>query len=140
MQQAYLFIHDPHVPHFNAFKRILQYIQSTIMYGLHIYALVVYRLVSYSDADWSRCPITCRSMYCFYVYIGDNLISCSSKRQHVVSRSSAEVEYQGIANVVAEIASLQNLLLELSFLLSHATIVFCDIVSDMYLASNPVQH
>ena len=67
-------------------------------------------------------------------------MSWSSKRQHVVSRSSAEAEYCGVANVVAEAAWLRNLLLELSCPLSKATVVFCDNVSAMYLASNPVQH
>ncbi|KAJ9563615.1 hypothetical protein OSB04_008775 [Centaurea solstitialis] len=46
----------------------------------------------------------------------------------------------GIANVVAETAWLRNLLLELYCPLSRATVVFCDNVSAMYLASNPVQH
>ncbi|KAJ9566760.1 hypothetical protein OSB04_002726 [Centaurea solstitialis] len=59
---------------------------------------------------------------------------------HVVSRSSAEAEYRGIANVVAETAWLRNLLLELCCPLFRATVVFCDNVSAMYLASNPVQH
>ncbi|KAJ9547656.1 hypothetical protein OSB04_020199 [Centaurea solstitialis] len=86
------------------------------------------------------CPNTRRSPSGFCVYLGDNLVSWSSKRQHVVSCSSAEAEYRGIANVVAEAAWLRNLLLDLSCPLSRATIVFCDNVSAMYLASNPVQN
>ena len=42
--------------------------------------------------------------------------------------------------MVAETAWLRNLLLELCCPLSRATVVFCDNVSAMYLASNPVQH
>lgn len=48
------------------------------------------------------------------MFLGDNIISWSSKRQSTLSRSSAEVEYRGVANVVAdETASIRNLLLEL---------------------------
>ena len=36
-----------------------------------------------------------RSTSGFHVYLGDNLMSWSSKRQHVVSRFLAEVEYRG---------------------------------------------
>ncbi|KAJ0458212.1 putative RNA-directed DNA polymerase [Helianthus annuus] len=78
------------------------------------------------------------SGYC--IYFGDNLISWSSKRQSTVSRSSAEAEYRGVANVVAEICWLRNLLLELHHPLSRATLVYCDNVSAIYLSGNPVQH
>ncbi|GJV77247.1 ribonuclease H-like domain-containing protein [Tanacetum coccineum] len=47
-------------------------------------------------------------------------------RQHTLSRSSAEVEYHGIANVVAETAWLRNLLCELYSPLSTATLVYYD--------------
>ncbi|KAJ9560758.1 LOW QUALITY PROTEIN: hypothetical protein OSB04_005918, partial [Centaurea solstitialis] len=140
VQQVCLFMHDPRIPHLNALKRILRYLKGTLSHGLHIKASAVDRLVAYSDADWAGCPTTRRSTSGFCVYLGDNLVSWSSKRQHVVSRSSAEAEYRGIANVVAETAWLRNLLLELSCPLSRATVVFCDNVSAMYLASNPVQH
>ncbi|KAJ9565343.1 hypothetical protein OSB04_001309 [Centaurea solstitialis] len=140
VHQVCLFMHDPRLPHLNALKRILRYLKGTLSHGLHLKASAVDRLVAYSDADWAGCPNTRRSTSGFCVYLGDNLVSWSSKRQHVVSRSSAEAEYRGIANVVAETAWLRNLLLELCCPLSRATVVFCDNVSAMYLASNPVQH
>ncbi|KAJ9548832.1 hypothetical protein OSB04_021375 [Centaurea solstitialis] len=140
VQQVCLFMHDPRLPHLNALKRILRYLKGTLSHGLHIKASAVDRLVAYSDTDWAGCPNTCRSTSGFCVYLGDNLVSWSSKRQHVVSRSSAEAKYRGIANVVAEAAWLRNLLLELSCPLSRVTVVFCDNVSAMYLASNLVQH
>ncbi|KAJ9540986.1 LOW QUALITY PROTEIN: hypothetical protein OSB04_027492 [Centaurea solstitialis] len=136
VQQVCLFMHDPRLPHLNALKRILRVLYLMVF----IKASAVDRLVAYSDADWAGCPTTRRSTSGFCVYLGDNLVSWSSKRQHVVSRSSTEAEYRGIANVVAETAWLRNLLLELYCPLSRATVVFCDNVSAMYLASNPVQH
>nr|GEV45908.1 ribonuclease H-like domain-containing protein [Tanacetum cinerariifolium] len=76
----------------------------------------------------------------YYVFLGDNLLSWSTKRQHTISRSSVEVEYQGVANVVAETAWLRNLLRELQSHLFTATSVYCDNVSFVYMYSNPVQH
>ncbi|GKA10316.1 ribonuclease H-like domain-containing protein, partial [Tanacetum coccineum] len=46
------------------------------------------------------------------------------KRHVTLSRSSAEAEYRGVANVVAE----------------TATLVYYDNVSAVYLSTNPVQH
>ncbi|GJW53143.1 ribonuclease H-like domain-containing protein [Tanacetum coccineum] len=72
--------------------------------------------------------------------IWDNLLSWSAKRQHTLFRSSAEAEYRGVANVVAETAWLRNLLRELHMPLSSATLVYCDNVSAIYLTANPVRH
>ncbi|GKB63799.1 ribonuclease H-like domain-containing protein [Tanacetum coccineum] len=68
------------------------------------------------------------------------LLSWSSKRQFTLSRSSAEAEYRGVANAVAETCWLRNLLRELHTPLATATLVYCDNVSAVYLSSNPVQH
>ncbi|XP_071739873.1 uncharacterized mitochondrial protein AtMg00810-like [Rutidosis leptorrhynchoides] len=56
------------------------------------YALVassITSLVSYSDADWAGCPSNRRSNSGYCVFLGDNLLSWSSKRQQTPSRSSA---------------------------------------------------
>jgi hypothetical protein len=55
-------------------------------------------------------------------------------------RSNNEAEYWAIANGVVEAYWLHQLLMELHSLLSHSTLVYCDNVSAIYLASNPVQH
>ena len=74
------------------------------------------------------------------MFLGDNLVSWSSKLQPTLSRSSAEVEYRGVANVVSESCWLRNLLLELHCPVTKATIVYCDNVSAIYLSGNLVQH
>jgi hypothetical protein len=74
------------------------------------------------------------------VFLGDNLVSWSSKRQNTVSRSSAEAEYRAVANGVAEATWLRQLLLELHSSLQRTTLVYCDNISAVYMTSNPVQH
>nr|GEZ59298.1 ribonuclease H-like domain-containing protein [Tanacetum cinerariifolium] len=49
--------------------------------------------IAYSDADWAGCPTTRQSTSGYCVFLGNNLLSWSSKRQPTLSRSSAEAEY-----------------------------------------------
>jgi hypothetical protein len=74
------------------------------------------------------------------VFLGTNLISWSSKRQNVVSRSNVEAEYRAVANGVAEDCWLRQLLQELHAPLTKSTLVYCDNVSVVYLSTNPIQH
>ncbi|GJZ83352.1 ribonuclease H-like domain-containing protein [Tanacetum coccineum] len=63
-----------------------------------------FQLTAYTEADWAGCPVTRRSTSGYCVFLVDNLLSWSAKRQVTLSRSSAEAEYRGVANVVAETA------------------------------------
>jgi hypothetical protein len=55
-----------------------------------------------------------------------------------MSCSSAEVEYRGVANAVAECSWLRQLLGELHCFVQGATITYYDNVSSVYMARNPV--
>ncbi|XP_057437934.1 uncharacterized mitochondrial protein AtMg00810-like [Lotus japonicus] len=102
VQQVCLHMHAPHTDHMLALKRVLRYVRGTLNYGLHLYPSPIEKLVSYTDADWGGCSDTRRSTSGYCVFLGDNLISWSSKRQPTLSRSSVEAEYRGVANVVSE--------------------------------------
>jgi hypothetical protein len=136
VQQVCLHVHDPREPHLTAIKRILR---GTLDFGL-LRRSSASELRVYTDADWAGCPDTRRSTSGYAVFLGNNLVSWSSKRQPVVSRSSAEVEYRAVANGVVEAVWLRQLLHELHSLLATSTLVFCDNVSAVYLSTNLVQH
>jgi hypothetical protein len=102
VQQVCLHMHDPREPHLTALKRILLYLQGTPDFGLRFHRSATTELIVYTDADWAGCPDTRRSTSSYAIFLGDNLVSWSSKRQNTVSRSSDEVEYRAVANGVAE--------------------------------------
>ena len=140
VQQVCLFMHDPREPHLAMLKRVLRYVKGTLSTGLHIGTGSITSLTAYSDADWAGCPDSRRSTSGYCVFLGDNLVSWSSKRQTTVSRSSAEAEYRAVAHAVAETCWLRQLLQELHAPISSATIVYCDNVSAVYMTANPVHH
>ncbi|GJX74711.1 ribonuclease H-like domain-containing protein [Tanacetum coccineum] len=140
VQQICLYMHDPREQHFAALKRILRYVRGTVDFGLQLYVSATTSLVGYTDADWPGCPSTRRSTSGYCIFLGDNLLSWSAKRQHTLSCSNAEAGYRGVANVVAETAWLRNLLCKLHSFLSTATLVYCDNVSAIYMFVNPDQH
>nr|GEX22195.1 ribonuclease H-like domain-containing protein [Tanacetum cinerariifolium] len=80
-----------------------------------------------------------RSLAGYCVFLGNNLLLWSFKRQSTLSSSSVEAKYRGVANDVAETNWLKNLLHELHTPMSFATLVYYDNVSAGYLSSNP-QH
>jgi len=140
VQQVCLFMHDPREPHLALVKHILRYVKGTLSSGLQIGVGPVDSLTAYSDADWTGCPDSRRSTSGYCVYLGDTLVSWSSKRQTTVSHSSAEAEYRAVAHVVAECCWIRQLLQELHLPLSKATVVYCDNVSAVYMTANPVHH
>ncbi|GJR93324.1 ribonuclease H-like domain-containing protein [Tanacetum coccineum] len=79
-------------------------------------------------AALKRCPSTRMSTSGYCVFLDDNILSWSDKRQHTISRSNAKAEYRGVANVVAETAWIRNLLsghvrvLRLPYCLQYADI------------------
>jgi hypothetical protein len=82
--------------------------------GLSLHAATAMDIIAYSDADWVGYPDTRRSTSGYFVYLVPSLISWSSKRQPTVPSSSAKAEYRAIANAVAEVSWLRQLLGELS--------------------------
>jgi hypothetical protein len=68
------------------------------------------------------------------------LVSWRSKKQNVVARSTAEVEYRSMALGVSEGLWLQRLLFELGLSEKSLIMLYCDNKVAINIANKPVQH
>ncbi|GKC17736.1 secreted RxLR effector protein 161-like protein, partial [Tanacetum coccineum] len=59
------------------------------------------------------CPVTTRSRTGYLLMLGGAPVSLKSKKQSVVSQSSAEAEYRAMATTVSEVLWFRWLLTEL---------------------------
>lgn len=134
------FLANPTETHFQGVKRIFQYLQGTKQLGLLIKPVQNFRLVAFTDADWATDTDDRRSTGGMCTYLGDTLLSWSSRKRRVVSRSSAESEYRALADCAAEVKWVVSLLTELGVHLKQPSLILCDNLSAKALASNPVQH
>lgn len=62
----------------------------------------------YCDVDWSACTFTRRSLSAYVTLIGDSPVSWKTKKQGVVSHSSAEAEYRSRAQTTREVKWLRG--------------------------------
>jgi hypothetical protein len=74
------------------------------------------------------------------VFLGHNPITWSAKKQLTMSRSSTEAKYRALAFASTEVCWLRVLLRDLGIFISAPPILWCDNVSALAIASNPVFH
>lgn len=134
------FMQAPREPHYQAALHVLRYLKSSPGHGLFFPSTCDLRVSAYCDSDWASCPITRRSTTGFIVMLGTSPISWRTKKQPVVSRSSAEAEYRAMAYTTCEIVWLKNLLSELMVLHPQRITLHCDNQAALHITRNPVFH
>ena len=81
-----------------------------------------------------------RSLTGMVLFFGNSPISWSTKKQGTVSRSSTEAEYCALASTTAELYWIRMLLRDFGLFLPHPPLLWCDNVSALAIATNPVFH
>ncbi|GKC44407.1 secreted RxLR effector protein 161-like protein [Tanacetum coccineum] len=84
--------------------------------------------------------MTRRSRTGYLLLLGGAPVSWKTKKQSVVSKSSAEAEYRAMSNAVSEILWMRWLLGELDMAPVGPTALFCDNQAARHIANNPVFH
>lgn len=137
------YLSAPTLQHWLACKKVLRYLQSTLTYGLHIQQdrnLEATGLTGYSDVDWACDTDDRKSIGAYCIYLGNNLISWSSKKQVIVAKSNTESEYRALSSTSSELSWLQSLLSELNVVKLPTLVLWCDNQSAGDLACNPIFH
>ncbi|KAH9752513.1 retrovirus-related pol polyprotein from transposon RE1 [Citrus sinensis] len=134
------YVSAPTMQHLMACKRVLKYLKETQDYGLKFVKDGDLKITAFTDADWGSDLDDRKSIGAYCVYLGNNLISWSSNKQTVVTKSSAESEYRALASAASEIAWLKSLFLEMEVYCVERPTIWCDNISATELAKNPVFH
>ena len=134
------YMSSPTVDNWAAVEHILCYLKGApgrgILYSNHGHN----RVECFTDVDWVRSKEDRRSTSGYCVFVGGNLVSWKSKKQGVVSRSSAKSKYRAMAQSVCEIIWLHQLLMEVDIMTVVPAKLWCDNQVALHIASNPVFH
>ncbi|XP_023767971.1 secreted RxLR effector protein 161-like [Lactuca sativa] len=118
------FVVDPRCSHLDSLHRVLRYLKGTVGQGVLLPKSGDYVLTTFSDFDWLGCPYTRRSMTGYLIVFGGASVSWKTKKQSMVSRSSAEAEYRAMASTVSEIIWIHWLLRDLQVGVDGPTTLF----------------
>ena len=100
-------MHQLRETHWSVVIRVLVYIKSCPDKGLVYMKHEHVRIFGYSDSGYAGDRGDEKSTTGYYTSVGGNLVTWRSKKQDVVSRSSAEAEYRGMAHTTCEMMWLK---------------------------------
>ncbi|GJT68414.1 retrovirus-related pol polyprotein from transposon TNT 1-94 [Tanacetum coccineum] len=98
-----------------------------------------FKLIAYADAGHAGCNDDCKSTSRGIQFLGDKLVSWSSKKQDCTAMSSAEAEYVSLSACCAQVIWMRMQLLDYGFRFNKIPIYF-DSKSAIAISCNPVQH
>lgn len=134
------FMQQPTLDHWDAGLRVVRYLKGSPGQGILLKSDRDFQLTAWTDSDWAGCPLTRRSVSGWLVQLGDSPISWRSRKQDVVSRSSAEAEYRAMVEALCELKWIKNVLHTMGVGHRAPMNLYCDSRSALHIAANPVFH
>ncbi|GJU23880.1 hypothetical protein Tco_1157222 [Tanacetum coccineum] len=92
----------PKVKHLKEVKRIFLYLRQSYNMGLWYPKDSGFEKISYSNADHAGCKDDCKSTPGGIQFLGEKLVSWSSKKQDCIAMSTAEAEYVSLSACCAQ--------------------------------------
>ncbi|GJT21787.1 retrovirus-related pol polyprotein from transposon TNT 1-94 [Tanacetum coccineum] len=129
----------PTKKHLNVVNQIFRYQKGTINMGLWYPKDTGMSLTAYSDADHTGCQDTRRGTSGSAQFLGDKLVSWSSKKQKSTAILSIEAEYIALFGCCAQILWMRSQLTDYGFQINKIPL-YCDNKSAIVLCCNNVQH
>ena len=129
----------PKQSHFLAVKRVFKYLLGTVNFRLFYPKGTTFDLIGFSDSDFAVCKIDRKSTSGSCQFLGQSLVSWSSKKQNSAALSTAEAEYVAAGSCCAQIIWIKNQLEDFNIFYNHIPIK-CDNTSTINLTKNPIQH
>ncbi|GJZ41760.1 retrovirus-related pol polyprotein from transposon TNT 1-94 [Tanacetum coccineum] len=129
----------PTKKHLEAIKRVFRYLKGTINMGLWYPKDNAMSLTAYADADHAGCQDSRRSTSGSAQFLGDRLVSWSSKKQRSTAISTTEAEYIAMSGCCAQILWMRSQLKDYGFEFNKIPL-YCDNKSAIALCCNNVQH
>ncbi|GJX35209.1 hypothetical protein Tco_0246766 [Tanacetum coccineum] len=120
-------------------KRIFRYLKGTINMGLWYLKDTDMSLTTYADADHAGCQDTRRSTSGSAQFLGDKLVSWSSKKKKCTAISSTEAEYIALSGCCNQILWIRSQLTDYGFQFNKIPL-YCNSKSAIALSCNNVQH
>ncbi|KAK9048587.1 hypothetical protein SSX86_032448 [Deinandra increscens subsp. villosa] len=130
---------NPKLSHLSAVKRIFRYLKGRPRLGLWYPKNTDFQLYAFTDSDYGGSDLDRKSTTGGCQYLGDRLISWQSKKQHTVSKSTAEAEYVAASAGTSQVVWIQNQLTDYGMEFVN-TPIFCDNAAALEIVKNPVQH
>ncbi|WZY94082.1 hypothetical protein YC2023_066411 [Brassica napus] len=130
----------PKVHHWKMVDRILRYLSGSHGQGVWMGCNGSTEVVGYCDADWAGDRVDRRSTTGYCTFIGGNLVTWKSKKQKVISCSSAEAEYRAMLKLTNELVWIKGILKHLEIEQTTPMTMHCDNQAAIHIASNSVFH